>query len=82
MLHTVNMKVGHERNPGNRKGQRNGGAAWVWRSREMAARALVPFIMVNQLPSTALALLRELPERAEATTRHNHVHGTLLQVNG
>ncbi|KAK1171060.1 hypothetical protein AOXY_G8054 [Acipenser oxyrinchus oxyrinchus] len=56
------------------------GRSPVWRSREMAARALVPFVMVNQLPSTALALLRELPDRAEATVRHNHVHGTLLQV--
>ncbi|XP_071780883.2 thyroid adenoma-associated protein [Centroberyx gerrardi] len=56
------------------------GHSAVYRTREMAARALVPFVLVTQLPSTIHALLQELPPEPGPKTQHNHIHGTLLQV--
>ncbi|XP_077960051.1 thyroid adenoma-associated protein isoform X2 [Gasterosteus aculeatus] len=56
------------------------GRSAVYRTREMAARALVPFVLVTQVPSTVHKLLQELPEQPAAGIQHNHVHGTLLQV--
>ncbi|NXK59824.1 THADA protein, partial [Sylvietta virens] len=52
----------------------------VYRCREMSGRALVPFVLPNEVPHTVLALLRALPEPAARGTRHNSVHGALLQV--
>ncbi|XP_021508522.1 tRNA (32-2'-O)-methyltransferase regulator THADA [Meriones unguiculatus] len=52
----------------------------VYRSREMAARALVPFIMIDQIPSTLCDLLDSLPNSTDQSFRQNHIHGTLLQV--
>ncbi|XP_052042448.1 thyroid adenoma-associated protein isoform X2 [Apodemus sylvaticus] len=52
----------------------------IYRSREMAARALVPFIMIDQIPSTLHALLNSLPNSTDQCFRQNHIHGTLLQV--
>ncbi|XP_021573829.1 thyroid adenoma-associated protein isoform X2 [Carlito syrichta] len=52
----------------------------VYRSREMAARALVPFVMVDHIPNTIRALLATLPNRTGQCFRQNHIHGTLLQV--
>ncbi|NXR29987.1 THADA protein, partial [Zosterops hypoxanthus] len=52
----------------------------VYRCREMSGRALVPFVMANELPHTVLALLRGLPDSTTQGMRHNTVHGTLLQV--
>lgn len=46
----------------------------------MAARALVPFVLVTQVPSTVHTLLQELPPEPGPTIQHNHIHGTLLQV--
>ncbi|GAB1301371.1 Thyroid adenoma-associated protein homolog [Apodemus speciosus] len=51
----------------------------IYRSREMAARALVPFIMIDQIPSTLQALLDSLPNSTDQRFRQNHLHGTLLQ---
>ncbi|XP_061601680.1 thyroid adenoma-associated protein isoform X2 [Cololabis saira] len=56
------------------------GRSAVYRTREMAARALVPFVLVTQVPSTVQALLQELPPEPGPGVQHNHVHGTLLQV--
>ncbi|XP_029306193.1 thyroid adenoma-associated protein [Cottoperca gobio] len=56
------------------------GRSAVYRTREMAARALVPFVLVTQVPSTVHTLLQELPAEPGPTVQHNHVHGTLLQV--
>ncbi|NWY38916.1 THADA protein, partial [Sylvia atricapilla] len=56
------------------------GQSPVYRCREMSGRALVPFIMANELPHTVLALLRGLPDSATHSMRQNTVHGTLLQV--
>ncbi|KAI4812653.1 hypothetical protein KUCAC02_024023, partial [Chaenocephalus aceratus] len=56
------------------------GRSAVYRTREMAARALVPFVLVTQVPSTVHTLLQELPAEPGPTTQHNHIHGTLLQV--
>ncbi|XP_031211387.1 thyroid adenoma-associated protein [Mastomys coucha] len=56
------------------------GRSPVYRSREMAARALVPFIMIDQIPSTLQALLDSLPKSTDQYFRQNHIHGTLLQV--
>lgn len=56
------------------------GRSAVYRTREMAARALVPFVLVTQVPSTVLALLQDLPAGPGPGVQHNHVHGTLLQV--
>ncbi|XP_056424110.1 thyroid adenoma-associated protein isoform X2 [Hyla sarda] len=52
----------------------------VYRSREMAARALVPFLMVQDIPQTAANLLRSLPDSNSGTVQQNHIHGVLLQV--
>uniref|UniRef100_A0A674NJE3 tRNA (32-2'-O)-methyltransferase regulator THADA n=1 Tax=Takifugu rubripes TaxID=31033 RepID=A0A674NJE3_TAKRU len=55
------------------------GRSAVYRTREMAARALVPFVLVTQVPSTVHTLLQELPAGPGPSVQHNHVHGTLLQ---
>uniref|UniRef100_A0A8C5T6V2 tRNA (32-2'-O)-methyltransferase regulator THADA n=1 Tax=Malurus cyaneus samueli TaxID=2593467 RepID=A0A8C5T6V2_9PASS len=52
----------------------------VYRCREMSGRALVPFVMVNEVPHTVLALLQGLPDPSSHCIRQNSVHGTLLQV--
>lgn len=52
----------------------------VYRTREMAARALVPFVLVTQVPCTVRTLLQELPPESGPNIQHNHIHGTLLQV--
>ncbi|XP_075060252.1 tRNA (32-2'-O)-methyltransferase regulator THADA isoform X2 [Mixophyes fleayi] len=52
----------------------------VYRSREMAARALVPFLMVHDITQTAVDLLRSLPDSSCHLVRQNHIHGVLLQV--
>ncbi|XP_006990565.1 tRNA (32-2'-O)-methyltransferase regulator THADA isoform X1 [Peromyscus maniculatus bairdii] len=56
------------------------GRSPIYRSREMAARALVPFITIDQMPSTLRALLDSLPNSTDQCFRQNHIHGTLLQV--
>lgn len=56
------------------------GRSAVYRTREMAARALVPFVLVTQVPSTVCDLLQELPQEPGPLIQHNHIHGTLLQV--
>ncbi|XP_027720989.1 thyroid adenoma-associated protein isoform X1 [Vombatus ursinus] len=56
------------------------GHSAVYHSREMAARALVPFVMIDQIPNTIQSLLSELPNCTDLCIRHNHVHGVLLQV--
>ncbi|XP_044515397.1 thyroid adenoma-associated protein [Gracilinanus agilis] len=56
------------------------GHSAVYRSREMAARALVPFVMIDQIPNTIRSLLCELPNYTDLCIRQNHVHGMLLQV--
>ncbi|XP_027273731.1 thyroid adenoma-associated protein isoform X5 [Cricetulus griseus] len=56
------------------------GRSPIYRSREMAARALVPFITIDQIPSTLHALLDSLPNSTDQCFRQNHIHGTLLQV--
>lgn len=56
------------------------GRSPVYRSREMAARALVPFITIDQIPSTLHTLLDSLPNSTDQCFRQNHIHGTLLQV--
>ncbi|XP_064914350.1 tRNA (32-2'-O)-methyltransferase regulator THADA isoform X1 [Columba livia] len=52
----------------------------VYRSREMSGRALVPFVMVNEVPHTVLSLLEGLPDPTSPCIRQNYIHGTLLQV--
>ncbi|XP_050002100.1 tRNA (32-2'-O)-methyltransferase regulator THADA isoform X2 [Alexandromys fortis] len=56
------------------------GCSPIYHSREMAARALVPFITIDQIPSTVHALLDSLPNSTNRCFRQNHIHGTLLQV--
>lgn len=56
------------------------GRSAVYRTREMAARALVPFVLVTQVPPTVQALLQELPSSSGPSIQQNRVHGTLLQV--
>uniref|UniRef100_A0A8C8Z0W5 tRNA (32-2'-O)-methyltransferase regulator THADA n=1 Tax=Prolemur simus TaxID=1328070 RepID=A0A8C8Z0W5_PROSS len=56
------------------------GRSPVYRSREMAARALVPFVMVDHIPKTIRSLLATLPNCTDQCFRQNHIHGTLLQV--
>uniref|UniRef100_A0A672QAP7 tRNA (32-2'-O)-methyltransferase regulator THADA n=2 Tax=Sinocyclocheilus grahami TaxID=75366 RepID=A0A672QAP7_SINGR len=56
------------------------GRSAVYRTREMAARALVPFVLVTQVPSTIQTLLEELPQESGPGLQQNHIHGTLLQV--
>ncbi|XP_030626930.1 thyroid adenoma-associated protein [Chanos chanos] len=56
------------------------GRSAVYRTREMAARALVPFVLVTQVPSTVQALLESLPVEPGPGSQQNHIHGTLLQV--
>ncbi|KAM5292637.1 tRNA (32-2'-O)-methyltransferase regulator THADA-like [Ctenodactylus gundi] len=56
------------------------GRSPIYRSREMAARALVPFVMADQVPSTIQTLLATLPKSTDQCFRQNHIHGTLLQV--
>uniref|UniRef100_A0A8C2JIL3 tRNA (32-2'-O)-methyltransferase regulator THADA n=1 Tax=Cyprinus carpio TaxID=7962 RepID=A0A8C2JIL3_CYPCA len=56
------------------------GRSAVYRTREMAARALVPFVLVTQVPSTIQTLLEELPQEPGPGLQQNHIHGTLLQV--
>ncbi|EHA97799.1 Thyroid adenoma-associated protein [Heterocephalus glaber] len=55
------------------------GRSPVYRSREMAARALVPLVMIDQVPSTIRTLLTTLPNCTDQCFRQNHIHGTLLQ---
>ncbi|XP_014967729.2 tRNA (32-2'-O)-methyltransferase regulator THADA isoform X13 [Macaca mulatta] len=52
----------------------------VYHSREMAARALVPFVMIDHIPNTIRTLLATLPSCTDQCFRQNHIHGTLLQV--
>ncbi|XP_058523993.1 thyroid adenoma-associated protein [Ochotona princeps] len=56
------------------------GRSPVYRSREMAARALVPFVTLDQIPNTIQTLLASLPNCTDQCLRQNHIHGTLLQV--
>nr|XP_020144183.1 thyroid adenoma-associated protein isoform X3 [Microcebus murinus] len=56
------------------------GRSPVYRSREMAARALVSFVMVDHIPKTIQGLLATLPNCTDQCFRQNHIHGTLLQV--
>ncbi|XP_038174568.1 thyroid adenoma-associated protein isoform X3 [Arvicola amphibius] len=56
------------------------GCSPIYHSREMAARALVPFITIDQIASTVHALLDSLPNSTDQCFRQNHIHGTLLQV--
>ncbi|XP_042531416.1 thyroid adenoma-associated protein isoform X1 [Dipodomys spectabilis] len=56
------------------------GHSSIYRSREMAARALVPFVMRDQIPNTIRALLATLPNNTDQRLYQNHIHGTLLQV--
>ncbi|XP_053445859.1 thyroid adenoma-associated protein isoform X2 [Nycticebus coucang] len=56
------------------------GRSPVYRSREMAARALVPFVMIDHIPNTICTLLDTLPSCTDRYFRQNHIHGTLLQV--
>ncbi|NXH74569.1 THADA protein, partial [Hydrobates tethys] len=51
----------------------------VYRSREMSGRALVPFVMVNEVPHMVLSLLEGLPDSTSPCIRQNNIHGTLLQ---
>uniref|UniRef100_A0A3Q3IWU0 tRNA (32-2'-O)-methyltransferase regulator THADA n=1 Tax=Monopterus albus TaxID=43700 RepID=A0A3Q3IWU0_MONAL len=53
------------------------GRSAVYRTREMAARALVPFVLVTQVPSTVHSLLQELPPKPGPKIQHNHIHGSL-----
>ncbi|XP_072879043.1 tRNA (32-2'-O)-methyltransferase regulator THADA isoform X4 [Chlorocebus sabaeus] len=52
----------------------------VYHSREMAARALVPFVMIDHIPNTIRTLLATLPSCTDQCFRQNRIHGTLLQV--
>ncbi|KAM5164962.1 tRNA (32-2'-O)-methyltransferase regulator THADA isoform 2-T2 [Mantella aurantiaca] len=52
----------------------------VYRSREMAARALVPFLLADDIPCTTVELIRSLPDSGSQLVRQNRVHGELLQV--
>ncbi|XP_067421161.1 tRNA (32-2'-O)-methyltransferase regulator THADA [Emydura macquarii macquarii] len=52
----------------------------VYRSREMAGRTLVPFVMTNQIPTTVQSLLTGLPDCTNLCIRQNSTHGMLLQV--
>ncbi|XP_017654373.1 thyroid adenoma-associated protein isoform X2 [Nannospalax galili] len=52
----------------------------IYRSREMAARALVSFVTIDQIPSTLCTLLDTLPNSTDQCFRQNHIHGTLLQA--
>ncbi|XP_012583035.1 PREDICTED: thyroid adenoma-associated protein isoform X1 [Condylura cristata] len=56
------------------------GCSPVYRSREMAARALVPLVMIDEIPKTIQTLLAKLPNCTDQCFRQNHIHGTLLQV--
>ncbi|XP_019737575.1 thyroid adenoma-associated protein [Hippocampus comes] len=56
------------------------GRSAVYRTREMAARALVPFVLITQVSSTVHSLLQELPQDPGPKIQHNYIHGTLLQV--
>ncbi|OXB65486.1 hypothetical protein ASZ78_014837 [Callipepla squamata] len=56
------------------------GQSPVYRSREMSGRALVPFVMINEVPHTVLSLLKGLPDSTSLCIRQNNIHGTLLQV--
>ncbi|XP_063299969.1 tRNA (32-2'-O)-methyltransferase regulator THADA [Pelobates fuscus] len=53
----------------------------VYRSREMAARALVPFVLMHDIPKTVMNLLKDLPDSSSQDVKQNRVHGTLLQVS-
>ncbi|KAM6180099.1 tRNA (32-2'-O)-methyltransferase regulator THADA isoform 2-T2 [Erethizon dorsatum] len=57
------------------------GRSPIYRSREMAARALVPLVKIDQVPNTVRALLATLPNCTDQCFRQNHIHGTLLQVS-
>ncbi|XP_038607456.1 thyroid adenoma-associated protein [Tachyglossus aculeatus] len=56
------------------------GRSPIYRSRELAARALVPFVLTDQVPATVRSLLDELPDRTHVPVRQNHIHGVLLQI--
>uniref|UniRef100_A0AAY4DDB0 tRNA (32-2'-O)-methyltransferase regulator THADA n=1 Tax=Denticeps clupeoides TaxID=299321 RepID=A0AAY4DDB0_9TELE len=55
------------------------GRSAVYRTREMAARALVPFVQVPLVPATIQTLLEGLPLHPGPGAQQNHIHGTLLQ---
>ncbi|XP_078413288.1 thyroid adenoma-associated protein isoform X1 [Cetorhinus maximus] len=52
----------------------------VHRSREMAARALVPFVAVDRILPMAQSLLETLPAPTDLYIQQNQIHGTLLQA--
>ncbi|XP_072436771.1 thyroid adenoma-associated protein isoform X3 [Chiloscyllium punctatum] len=52
----------------------------VYRSREMAARALVPFVAMDQILPMAMSLMESLPAATDPRIRQNHIHGILLQA--
>ncbi|XP_028676788.2 thyroid adenoma-associated protein homolog isoform X2 [Erpetoichthys calabaricus] len=52
----------------------------VYRSREMAARALVPFVTGSQAPLILQQLLQDLPDHPGTAVPQNYLHGTLLQI--
>ncbi|XP_057703664.1 thyroid adenoma-associated protein [Corythoichthys intestinalis] len=56
------------------------GRSAEYRTREMAAQALVPFVLVTRVPSTVHSLLQALPQDPGPQIQHNYIHGTLLQV--
>ncbi|XP_054654296.1 thyroid adenoma-associated protein isoform X2 [Dunckerocampus dactyliophorus] len=56
------------------------GRSAVYRTREMAARALVPFVPLTQISSTIHAVLQQLPQHSAPQIQNNCIHGTLLQV--
>ncbi|XP_054977964.1 thyroid adenoma-associated protein isoform X2 [Sorex araneus] len=56
------------------------GRSPIYRCREMAARALVPLVPIDEVPRTVHSLLAKLPDPKDPGWRQNHVHGTLLQA--
>nr|XP_061818983.1 thyroid adenoma-associated protein isoform X1 [Nerophis lumbriciformis] len=56
------------------------GHSAVYRTREMAARALVPFVPLTQTSSTIHSLLQDLPQHSGPQIQNNCIHGILLQV--
>lgn len=52
----------------------------VYRSREMAALALVPFVAIDRILPTTQSLMETLPAPTHPCIRQNQIHGTLLQA--
>ncbi|KAJ7341143.1 hypothetical protein JRQ81_004925 [Phrynocephalus forsythii] len=52
----------------------------VYRSRDLAGRALVAFVMTNLVPQAVSSLMVGLPDSTDPCIQQNAVHGTLLQV--